>query len=626
MPGVSAKFFVYFLNLPPQLTLPVAHLVIPTYSLIMLGLLSVGILLTVSGGQISVMVTDCLEGIISNVFCLVVAFALFSAVSYAQMSYAFTHAPLRGKSLLNPFDISKQQDFNGWYIIIGFAMGLYYYRGAAWNAAFTAAGKSAHESKMAGVIGVWRATCASAMGFLIGAGAITLLRHPDFAGKAALVQQHLQSLPTEQLQRQMRVPAALGLLLPSGARGALCAVLLFGTLASLGASLHGFGSTLIQDLVVPLRNRKMAPATHIAVLRYAMILIAVFSVFIGWLWRPPDYLNLALAVISMLYLGGVGAVVWGGLYWKRATTAGAWTAMIVGAVLSVCFWFLQTFWNCKAGFSLNQWVAQHWGAMPYAELTTLILGWLVIVIGSALIVLGLFLIMRGWRKGVVLPVWIGTVAAIAVLAGGVYRISHANLLCADTLTVMQYLQLTDHWQRFPLNGQILGFGSMVFAGASFVVVSLLTCREPFNLDRMLHRGPYAVNAVEQLVAPEPGQKRWQLSRLIGIDEFYTRGDKILHYFTFWYAGIWQNFQTLVIVIWNLCFWRWPDSWWWRWYSFWGIYYAFAAGIIATVWFTIGTSRDLLCLLRTLPTIQANDADDGMVRNHQNLGEVKPSSK
>lgn len=716
VPGVSAKFFVYFLGLPANLGFfgltyaSGAPVLLPTFAVIMFFLLLFSLFFALSGGQISVMVTDCIEGVVSNVFYLVVAFALFTTISYSQMLYAFTNNVQAGKSLVNPFDIGGQQDFNYWYVILGLFSTLYFWRGGAWNAGFTAAGKSAHESKMAGIIGVWRGMAAGAMGFLIGAGAVMLLRHPDYADKAGQINGYLATLPTEQWQRMMRIPTALGLLLPSGARGALCAITLFGTLAGLGNSMQNFGSVLVQDVILPFRRRALNPQWHIFWLRTSMVVVGAFAFFVSWVWTPPDYLQLALAVISSLYLGGIGAVVWGGLYWRRSTSQGAWTAMIVGSGLSVLAWFLQTFWNkpptekggiTTAHFSLNQWLVDRWGQLPQPEFASLLIGWGTIVVGLALAALAIHLIVRDWRKGVMPQVWVGAVAVAAMIAAGIFGVhnpsaasgmlrSVLDLISTDLLlvcaavgmllvviqlllgfwtrdarwlrrggvtfvvlllvsilgavgravviqlgltfvteegtipTVSEFLNLLDHWKRFPINGQYLSVFSMFFAGTSFIVVSLLTSREPYDLDRMLHRGKYALADEDAPVRPVVVGGRRTLSSLIGINEYYTRGDKILHLFTF-YWGLWPNVAGIVIIVWNLILHHrtghyWPDSWWWGWWAVTGLFIPLLGGVITTVWFTWGTTRDLIRLFRVLPTMAVNDADDGMVRDHHNAGE------
>ena len=426
IPGISARFFVYFLGLPE--TIACGAVPLPTYAVVMAVFLTMAMFFCLTGGQISVMVTDCLEGVISGIFYLVVAFALLMVVSYHQMEHAFISGP-PGQSFVDPFDISGRQDFNGWYVFLGLMTTLYFWRGGAWNAGFAAAGKSAHESKMAGILGVWRAMGAGAMSFLVSAGALTLLHHPDFADKARLVEQHLAGIGQEQLRTQMRMPVALGLLLPAGAKGAFCAVALFGTLAAMGAAMHGFGSTFIQDVVLPFRKRALSPHEHIRWLRRAVFGVGLFSLFFSVVYKPADYLVMAMAIISSIYLGGIGAVVLGGLYWKKATTAGAWAAMGLGAGLSITFWGIQQFWTDLQPVLLH---------------------------------------------------WAGTGALASWLA-------HAPARC-------------------PINGQILSTIAMASAGLSFVVVSLLTCREDFDMDRMLHRGKYALDQTAVAAVPAKGRR------------------------------------------------------------------------------------------------------------------------
>lgn len=41
------------------------------------------------------------------------------------------------------------------------------------------------------------------------------------------------------------------------------------------------------------------------------------------------------AITGAVWLGGAGVVIIGGLYWKRGTTAAAWTALIIGSTIAV---------------------------------------------------------------------------------------------------------------------------------------------------------------------------------------------------------------------------------------------------------------------------------------------------
>jgi len=155
-----------------------------------------------------------------------------------------------------------------------------------------------------------------------------------------------------------------------------------------------------------------------------------------------------------------------------------------------------------------------------------------------------------------------------------------------------------------------------------VSVSLLTHKEDFNMDRLLHHGSYAKikKLVGEEVKPVPGRKAilGLLGRLIGIDENFTLGDK-------WFAGslfIWNMswFSLLVIgSIWNLLA-PWPIA---VWSIFWHVV---ALGIpicltvVSCLWFTWGGLRDLSDFFRHLREKKINPLDDGTVVDHQNLDE------
>ena len=537
VPAVGARFFVYFCGMPESLHW--GALAIPTYVLVMVLLMVLSLLLTVTGGQISVMVTDCVEGLISSVFYLVVAAFILCAVTLTQMKGALlSGAP--GSSYINPFDISGQEAFNGWYVAMVLVFTIYIYRGGAWNQGFNAAAKTAHEGKMAGILGFWRGFGASAMLTLVSIAAFTLLHHADFSPQRDITMQAVNAVGDPQLRSQMAMPMALGVLLAPGIKGAFCAIALFGLISSQGLALHSVGSTFLQDVILPLRRKPFSPRAHLIALQLAAGGVAVFGCVFSLLYRPADYLTMVVTLIGSIYLGGVGAVVWGGLYWKRGTTAGAWAAMIVGTSLAVLFNTVQ-------------------------------------------------------------PLWTTLQPIMVRLAGG----GHLG----------QYLMA--HHDKCPINGQQFSTGAALCALASYVVVSLLTCRKGFDMDRMLHRGKYAIASDDDRVVPLIKGFRW--GKLIGIDEHYSRSDKIIATGTFFYMLILKCI-SISILLWWLFFGAQSDDWWFTFTIVTGIWIPIIVAVITTVWLTIGTVRDLIDLFRTLRTVGRNDADDGTVRNHQNVGE------
>jgi SSS family solute:Na+ symporter len=340
-PAVQARFFIYFCGIPEQTNF--GTFTLPTFIPLMIMLMAISLYFALTGGQISVIVTDCLENLISSVFYIVVAVFILFTVSVAQMKFALlSGAP--GQSFVDPFDIGNRTDFNGWYIIFGLLCSIYYYRGTAWNQGFAASAKNPHEGRMASVLGNWRYFNSNAMWVLVSIGAFTLLHHPDFAVQQAVVAHGLENITNPQLQTQMRMPMALGVLLSPGVRGAFCAIVFFGMLAGQGIQLHGYGSTILQDVILPMRKKVLDPKAHVRWLRFAVFGVAMFACVFSMLFKPVDYLVMVIQLIGSIYLGGVGVVVWGGLYWKRGTTAGAWAALSIGGGLGILFNLGQQLW------------------------------------------------------------------------------------------------------------------------------------------------------------------------------------------------------------------------------------------------------------------------------------------
>src|SRR5471030_1305485 len=89
-----------------------------------------------------------------------------------------------------------------------------------------------------------------------------------------------------------------------------------------------------------------------------------------------------------------------------------------------------------------------------------------------------------------------TGGAGAAIIGGLYwkkgtaQGAWAALLTGSGLSVGGIIARQIYGDQFPLNGMQISFFATLAAIAVYGLVSLLTCREDFNMDRMLHRGAH----------------------------------------------------------------------------------------------------------------------------------------
>ena len=148
IPAVGAQFFVYFLELPYSLHF--LSLEIPTYIVLMAMFMLVTLTMTLTGGLITLMVADCVEGIISQVFYIVVIAGLLSMFSWSQINHVLADRPA-GHSLLNPFHSLGLQDFNLAFVLMGMYLTIYGTMAWQFGGAYNSAGLNAHESRMGGV-------------------------------------------------------------------------------------------------------------------------------------------------------------------------------------------------------------------------------------------------------------------------------------------------------------------------------------------------------------------------------------------------------------------------------------------------------------------------------------------
>lgn len=505
-PAVGTRFFVHYCDLPTSIA--VAGATLPTMPLLMAAFLLTALAFVFLGGQVAVIITNFLQGVFVNlVFLVLCVYLLARVVSWDQIFASLATAPADA-SLINPFRTSAVPDFNFWYFLIG-AFGVVYGQ-MSWQGtqAYNASSRSAHEAKMSQALAMWKLIPQTL--FLLFAALViyTLMNHPDFAALAGRVDGALAGVDREALRSQLRPPLALREVLPPGLLGAFAAVMFACMVSTDESYLHSWGSIFIQDVLLPLRGgRPLTQKQHLRALRLSILGVAIFIYGFALLFQQTQYIFLFFAITGAIFAGGSGAVIIGGLYWRRGTNAAAWSAMLTGATVAV---------------------------------------------------------------------------------GGI---------------VLQQLD-----PEFPVNGQQFWAIAMGASSVVYVLMSLLgpQPRERAVLDRLLHRGEYAV-AGDQVRRSAPVSRGLRL--MFFTDEF-SRGDKILYVATYaWVLGWFLVFLAGTVI--NLVRPVADESW----ISFWKAYLIimFVVSTVVFIWFTGGGLRDLGRMISRLRTRARDRDDDGIVR-------------
>ena len=363
-PAVGAQFFISYCGFPDSI------LGIPTFPMMMILLISVALYFVYTGGQIAVIIADFFQGVFLIVVLFIITIFLYNKVEWDQVSDSLKNTPVKlaaeevdrlknedsyklldneekgeeiqeikdkyeNSSLINPFKTSRVEDFNLTYFLIGL-IGMFYGT-LSWQGhqAYNSSAKSAHEAKMAAVLGDIRGKPQGLFIFLVPVLTYVFMNHSDYAIIAESVNSSLDSLSSETLKSQMRAPIVLSEVLPVGLLGAFAALMLAAFISTHDTYLHSWASIFVQDVILPFRKKPFKKDDHIKALRYSIFGVAIFIFIFSLVFDQNQEIALYFAVTFAIFAGGVGAVIIGGLYWDRGTTEGAWAAMTIGATIAV---------------------------------------------------------------------------------------------------------------------------------------------------------------------------------------------------------------------------------------------------------------------------------------------------
>ena len=625
MPALAARFFMYFLGLPD--TFEICGVQISTFSVIMIVVLTVAISIICMGGCLSIIVTDTIQGFIC--YPLLAIFVVFILVKFSWNSEVLPILSDRvaGESFLNPYDVENLRDFN--YLMLIYwcyrsLMGRMDWFGGGGS---SSASKSPHEQKMASLLGTWRQAILTVFYLVMAVAILTFMNHLDFAPQAHEIRTELTGNITRSLVKdpqiarnvidnfrkmpvqahqtgidrplsekanvdtrylnnihqslklknetqgntlfqqfrtlyyQQMLPATLRKMLPPGILGLFCLLMILAMISTDDSRIFSATLTISQDVILPHIKKELTPKQHLWMLRIVAVCIGVFF-FIGSSYMAQlDYINMYVTLVTAMWTGGCGPMLIFGLYSRFGTTIGAWASLLSGMFLAVSGILVQRNW----ANAVYPWLADH--------------GW-VDPVGNALAAMSRpFEPIIVWRMDAV---------------------------------------------KCPVNSIELTFITSLLTLAIYVVVSLMTCRRPFNLDRMLHRGKYAIDRERNV------RSAWSwktmFGKIIGITPEYTFWDRVIAWGYFYYTIVYRFIGAFVlVVVWNI-FDPWPISW-WGWYFL--ITFLIIPGFMAAftaVWFGICGTIDLKRMFHDLNARIVNPLDNGRVEGNVSLADKAAMDK
>jgi SSS family solute:Na+ symporter len=303
---------------------------------VMTVLLSMILLYTILGGMLSVLVTDYLQFIVKGMGIVVTSILVVASMGWQNLVQGLWHcweggAAGAGQTLkahpFNPFDPSNF----GWGYVL-------------WQCIFQIAVVTTWQTQIARVLSARDEHTAKRMYrrtafYFVGRFAL-----PGLWGAAALVYfsqhsglpQSLQGLPANEASLRA-TPAYLGLLLPTGFIGLLLAAALAAEMSTDSGYLLTWATVIYNDLIAPCVKRPLSAASRLLITRALVLAIGLFLLVYGLWYELPGNAWDYLAVTGNIYLASVFTLLVAGLYWRRATTKGAYAALVLGAIGPITF-------------------------------------------------------------------------------------------------------------------------------------------------------------------------------------------------------------------------------------------------------------------------------------------------
>ena len=378
-----------------------------------------------------------------------------------------------------------------------------------------------------------------------------------------------QAQQVRTLYGQMMLPVTLRQVLPPGIIGLFALLMLMLLISTDDSRIFNASSTWVQDVILPFFKKPPTSRQHIALLRWASVAVAVFFFVVAVFFSQLDYINMFTQIMCAVWLGGGGTVMVFGLYSRFGNIVGAWCSIGFGSGFSLFGLILQRTWADH----VIPWLQQH-----------------------------------GWEEGV-FHFFANLVRPLNPIVDWSFGMNSGESTPERALELFR--------EKFFMNSTEIYGLSMVLSVVAYCLGSWLALRmgwcKPFNLDRLLHRGEYADEDEKARMARAKAKKVSIFARIIGIDNEYTRGDKIIAWSVFLYSIVYRlGIAFGIVLLWNMHS-PWPKAWWGKYYYVTSLIIPMIVGCVSTVWFIWGGIRDGRRLFKDLEARVVDASDNGFVR-------------
>jgi Na+/proline symporter len=153
------------------------------------------------------------------------------------------------------------------------------------------------------------------------------------APEAAAVAGRAQGFREELAMAAM--PWMIASLLPTGALGLMMAGMLAASVSTYAGYFLGWSAVISQDVVSPLLARPLSDSGKLRLTRVTIVALTLFILIWSLVYHVPGPAFFYLQVTANLFMAPTLITIAGGLYWRRASSAGAYASFILGAAASL---------------------------------------------------------------------------------------------------------------------------------------------------------------------------------------------------------------------------------------------------------------------------------------------------